>query len=403
MRKTNWQNLYHQSQQLTKPTAIDHLLSETEIGTLETLVIQILNKFLDRGELHKGIKIYVDKKLRNDIVDLMQARRPQATESLADWCQQIFGAQKFGVVFNSLEAYDNRIGEVMVGIVQELIEVAGLPLGGLSFLFFMGNYGFTPFGIHKEAKGEEGFLFHLGPAQKKFYTWDSADYNQIEHNTQVFHDVAGMIDEAKCYTLSPASVMFIPHQVYHIANTETFSLSVVMDYINPAKETLVKELAQRIGEATVLPQPTADYLPPLKNNAAASVPTNYIDPVALHQQFNRALEQKILKLKSNLGILKPSIRETGKYLPNGNFITYGKSIFPIYEYQENAAVSYLIARGNLIQILPHQNIVTILAQWNKAQQLSLSDLQEYLQPNWELSNIYGLIDELHRLGAIEVE
>lgn len=403
MRKTNWQQLYNKSQQLTKPTSIDHLLSETEMETLEILVIRVLNKFLDRGELHKGIKIYVNKELRNDIVDLMQTNRPNETESLADWCKKIFGTQKFGVVFNSLEAYDNKIGEVMGSVVRELIEIAGLPLGGLSFLFFMGNYGFTPFGIHKEAKGEEGFLFHLGPAQKKFYTWDDEEYNKIEHNTQVFHQVEEMLPASKCYILSPASVMFIPNQVYHIANTATFSLSVVMDYINPAKETLIKELAQNIGKNPIQLQRTSNYLSPLKNDLNQDILTNYFEPSDLQQQFSKALELKILKLKSNAGMLQPSIVETGKHLPNGNFITYGKSLFPIFEYQENTTESCLIARGNVIKIIPHKNIKVILDQWNQVQELSFTDLQQYLQPMWKLSDIYSLVSELHRLGAIEIE
>ena len=33
---------------------------------------------------------------------------------------------------------------------------------------FIGNYGFTPFGVHKENIGEEGFLFHMGPGKKTF-------------------------------------------------------------------------------------------------------------------------------------------------------------------------------------------------------------------------------------------
>jgi len=112
----------------------------------------------------------------------------------------------------------------MCSIISPLLKKAGLPLGGLSFLFFMGNYGFTPFGIHKEAKGEEGFLFHLGPADKKFYTWDIEEYNKIEHNAKVFHEVDEMLPVAKCYELNRKSVMFIPHHLYHIGNTEDFSL-----------------------------------------------------------------------------------------------------------------------------------------------------------------------------------
>ncbi|MFT6337418.1 MAG: hypothetical protein ACJATI_004181, partial [Halioglobus sp.] len=178
-----WKSLYTKTNGLTKPNSIDNLLLAEERIKLEKSIIQVLNSFLDKGETHVGIKIYVEKVLRNDFVEVMASNRPQKNESLEDWSAKIFGDNKFGVVFNSLESYDNEIGELMCSIVSPLLEHAGLPLGGLSFLFFMGNYDFTPFGIHKEAIGEEGFLFHLGPGEKEFYTWDTEEFNAVAHNT----------------------------------------------------------------------------------------------------------------------------------------------------------------------------------------------------------------------------
>ena len=166
----HWHQLYGQSEKLTQATSIHNAFSDDDITFVEQRLKNVLKRFLEKGELHKGFKVYVDQKLDNSYIKRMAEQPPSGNESIHDWCMSIFGDQKFGFIFNSLESYDNGLVERMCNIVHPLLEQAGMPLGGLSFLFFMGNYGFTPFGIHKEAKGEEGFLFHMGPSPKTFYT-----------------------------------------------------------------------------------------------------------------------------------------------------------------------------------------------------------------------------------------
>ena len=90
-----WEDLYAKTNRLNRPFSIDNLLTEKEILELEKTIIKILNIFLDRGELHKGIKIYVNKILRNDIVDKMLKIRPAENESLGEWSMKIFGKEKF--------------------------------------------------------------------------------------------------------------------------------------------------------------------------------------------------------------------------------------------------------------------------------------------------------------------
>jgi hypothetical protein len=376
-----WKSLYTKTNGLTKPNSIDNLLLAEERIKLEKSIIQVLNSFLDKGETHVGIKIYVEKVLRNDFVEVMASNRPQKNESLEDWSAKIFGDNKFGVVFNSLESYDNEIGELMCSIVSPLLEHAGLPLGGLSFLFFMGNYGFTPFGIHKEAIGEEGFLFHLGPGEKEFYTWDTEEFNAVAHNTEVFHEVEEMLPSSKKYTLKSSSVMFIPHQVFHIGNSNEFSLSVVMDYINPSKDYLEKELT--------------------KDNSNNEI-EGYVDLESISTKFRKALDRRILKLKSNGGLLNPSLLNNKIRLPNGAFSIKGKEVFPIFAQDMGNGNILILARGNEIVARYHNNLKGVLLKLKEGEVLTLQTLKDYLFPEWELCDIYSLVNDLMEVEAIEV-
>lgn len=398
--KDSWNQLYSDSEQFTKATSFHEVFTQDDIRFIESRLKVVLNTFLTLGELNKGIKVYVDKQLRNDYPMKMAEQKPTKKESLQDWCHSIFGEEKFGVVFNSLESYDNKLVERMCKIIHPLLEKAGMPLGGLSFLFFMGNYGFTPFGIHKEAKGEEGFLFHMGPNNKTFYTWDIEEYNAIEHNTEVFHNVEDMLPMAKSYELSPKSVMFIPNHLYHIANTEEFSFSVVMDYINPSREAIEKKIAKKIADEMTHRSNGNNYVPPMNWNSAPDWKVLY-DRNSWEEKFKYALTRYITQLQSNHGVLLPAIQEVGNYIQSEHLAIQGKPLFPLLSYEDAQQQYFLMARGREIPIKKNAHLSKVLKDLNCGQTFTFEELKTHLLDDWELSDIYELVSYLLLYDAVE--
>ncbi len=343
----------------------------------------------------------MDHTLRNDLVPKIALTRPQADQTLEEWALKVFEGGKFGLVFNSLEEYDNELAVIMSSITAPLIKTAGLPLGGLSFLFFMGNYGFTPFGIHKESKGEEGFLFHLGPGKKEFYAWDDEELNKIEYFTKVFHDeIDEMLPSSKKYLLTSGSAMFIPNQVYHIANTTEFSLSVVMDYINPSMDTLEKELAKAIASSKYTSVNINPYLSPVQLEDKQS--SQILNSDSIMSQFKRAFDRRLLRLKSNGGILKKSITNRKSRVPNGLFSISSKKSFPILLHETASKDVIVFARGHEISMKPHPQLQYVIDQLNSTNGISFTQLQGLLLPKWDMVDIYSLISKLLVAEAVEV-
>ncbi|CAM1365523.1 conserved hypothetical protein [Tenacibaculum sediminilitoris] len=399
---TTWEQFYKNSENLTKPSAVENLLSNNDITFLKQELKNIINRFLDKGELHKGIKVYINNELQNGIAEEMAINKPKENETIEEWCGNFFRDKKFGVVFNSLETFSNELTERMCHIVAPLLQKAGMPLGGLSFLFFMGNYGFTPFGIHKEAKGEEGFLFHLGPNSKDFYTWDIEKYNQIEHNTQVFHEVDTMLSTSTKYPLKAKSAMFIPHHVYHIAKTDEFSLSVVMDYINPSRDYLEKKIATQIASKKLQKNPNVGYLPPVDITTEELDWNPLLNPKTWEQQFKKALSKYITGLKSNAGVLQPSIVENKEGVPNPPFQITGKTTFPLLIHTESTEKTFVMARGNEVVVSNNSQLSTIIEKLNTGKTISFEELQNHLTPTWELMDVFDFVSQLARVGAITI-
>ncbi|WP_428743493.1 RNA methylase [Tenacibaculum sp.] len=397
-----WKKLYLNSKEFTKPTSVDNILSDADVTFLKEELKNIINRFLDKGGLHKGIKVYINHELQNGIAEEMATNRPKDNENIEQWCTRFFGNQKFGIVFNSLETYSNEFTEKMSHIVAPLLQKAGMPLGGLSFLFFMGNYGFTPFGIHKDSKGEDGFLFHLGPNDKGFYTWDIEEYNQIEHHTKVFHEVELMLPKSTKYPLKTKAVMFIPHQVYHIAKTDEFSLSVIMDYINPSRDSLEKKIASQIALNELPKNPTIDYLMPVDFTTKQLDWNILLNRETWEQQYKKALLKYIIGLKSNAGVLHPSIPRNNEGLPNPPFQIMGKTIFPLLTHVDNTDKICIMARGNEIPVSNNPKLSLIFDKLNNGETISFNELQNHLTPTWELIDIFDLISQLWRVEAITI-
>ncbi|WP_459209555.1 RNA methylase [Aquimarina rhabdastrellae] len=398
--KSIWNTSYSNSSQLTKPTNIVQLLSEQDITTIKSLLKDVILSFIKSKEHHLGLKIFIDKTLRNDAISRIIDSPPSKDCSLEDWSQQLFKDEKFGMVLNALETYDNSFSEKAANIVQPLLQKAGLPLGGLSFLCFIGNYGFTPFGIHKEASGEEGFLFHLGPEVKQFYTWDDPNYNKIKHNTQVFHDVEGMLPTATCYELAPGDAMFIPHQVFHIANSSEFSISFVMDYVKPSKDKLDNLLAQKVVEMSL--KTSSSYVETIPLEASSSSWSSYIDSNQFQHKINLALQHHIYSLKSNAGLINPSVLNTKISFPSPPFTIKGKSTFPIFYMQSTINIITLFMRGHSFNYKNVPQLIKLISKLNTGEQIPYEELLSSLSNTYELSEIFGLIDDLLRTETITV-
>jgi len=401
MNLSTWKSFLDDSNNLSKPAQAKQLVSTKDIVEIKLLLIKVLRGFLAKEDLHVGLKIYINNELRNDLIEKMAANPPGLEHSFKDWSQQIFGDQKFGVILIGLEEYSNSFAEKVANIVRPLLENTGLPLDGLSFLFFMGNYGFTPFGVHKESTGEDGILFHLGPENKEFYTWDDPKYNAIEHNSEVFHNVSEMLNEGKSYELEPGDAMAIPHYVYHIGNTPKFSLSVVLDYVNPPKDRFENELIKATAEEVLLSHDA--YEKPIKLNAPQSDLNDVLDLHSIQKKMEITLTRKILGLKSNGGIRRKS-NTTGTRIPqSGTFSIKGKEIFPIYLDVQNSKETLIFARGHRIVLKNHPMLPQLIGQLNKGEQMTLNSIRQLMEPIWDLVDTYSLTDQLLRVEAIVID
>lgn len=393
MNKANWERMLKANEDLTKAAHVEQFIPSEELNDFHALMTDVLSGFIKEQQQHIGLKVFVEQERNREAEAEMMKKAPTQEQGLEAWGNEIFQGKKFGIILNNLEKYSNPFSVKAAKLAEPLLEMTGLPLGGLATLCFLGNYGFTPFGIHKENRGEEGFLMHFGPGEKVFYTWDTEEYLQMS-NGSITHPIEPrFLDKATAYTMKPGDAFFVPSNRFHIAQTEEFSLSMVLDYFNPIEDTfkqkLLAKLSQReAGKGRILE--TTSW-----QGEMDAV------PISLDHDLESVYQDHILSLRSNGGF----IEKTQSIQPSFSFMEDEFVLlkpFQIFYKPKGEKHLNVFVRGHE-QVFPdHGNLRLFLDKLNHGDSFGLSDVQS-LMPQMDVQEIFMLLSYLQMNGGLEAK
>ena len=181
---------------------------------------------------------------------------PLEEEDMDRWRNRVFGEEKFSIIINQCEQLSVHLSAYLGTCVEHLRDLAGIPLLGYNLTIFMGNYGFTPLGVHHDGTGNNVLHFHVGPGDKVMYNWDEQLYTP---------EVAALpLDKqlalAEEFRFSAGDLYFMPWNKYHIGNTEDFSIGFTLWFNNPTRASYMKKLTDDVlvgliddGETVIQP------------------------------------------------------------------------------------------------------------------------------------------------------
>lgn len=377
--KRDWKSVLDQTAHLTRAASISQLLDESEIEELLQALRTVWSEFAAAGKPNQGLKVFIEQSLDQSAMnEVIKNPLEDGDADLEAWCNRIFDGKRFGMIINKIESYSNRVSEIMGKVTLPLLKEAGLPLEGLSWLSFMGNYGVTPFGIHKEVEGEEGILFHLGPAPKKFYIWDTNEYLKLSGGSHTFPLTDELLASSSSFELQPGDAFFIPHHTYHVANTDEFSISVVLDYTNPKESHFLDKILRQI-----LDEQGRDEGGKVMEAFPLGANEDKVRSLSHSLQSNDVFEKVVKKylhvLESNAGIRTPSKRIAAQNFGREDMMRLKEPFQIVYTPSE------MFVRGHVLQPLQHHHMQTIVSNWNNGKAYSLEELAEILSP--ELSEM----------------
>jgi hypothetical protein len=137
--------------------------------------------------------------------------------------------RRFGVLLNNLQTYHWNHWLQVKSFLGGFYQAFGVPLSGVDSTLFMGNYLYTPFGVHKDDLHIFNFVIQgqkvmsLWPFEKLAHREElpKDGPNLIDHNALIHlrdkADEEQLLSQAKFLEASPGDVLFWPASYWHRA------------------------------------------------------------------------------------------------------------------------------------------------------------------------------------------
>lgn len=150
-------------------------------------------------------------------------RAPAEEEQIHTWFAALFGGEPSGIILNKAERWASELTTKLAPHLRELRAAYPLTVE-FQIVLFVGDYGFTPFGVHRDEPCASVIHLNLGPAKKTFLIFDPKVSNSPGFLSDV--SIPKLLRIAKSFNAEQGDIFFLPANYYHVAEAREFSVDV---------------------------------------------------------------------------------------------------------------------------------------------------------------------------------
>ncbi len=363
----------------------------------------IFSKFKD-AKSDADIDVYVNNGKRFDFPPKVQAAAYDPSTSLDKHIRETIGEDNYCLTINALTKWDPHFTVHMQNeIVQPILESKKGVFNGLSFYMFMGNYGYTSFGAHKDP--DHSLIFQLGPANKEVWIWPNEQWKELNNGSlRNSFDFDRLIPEAQYYDLAPGDFLFIPKDCFHLFKTPDLSFMLGGIITNASNESLIMDGMELY----------------LKEKGVNS--RQYFDPSLLGEEVQNVFQKTMGEDEeyTNEVIMENLIRHKLMLMSNGYLINLPDEkdglekidaakeyIVPNgfeLQYMDFGEVIQVYVRGKSIELPKSESFEKCLKRLNSNQPFSYKDFEASLKPEWPDNTIEYFFKQIYKLnGCYELQ
>ncbi|OPC39842.1 hypothetical protein [Elizabethkingia anophelis] len=237
-----WKDFVKTNRDFTETCVIKNAIDSTMLDELNAGIMEVLRNRLVLKDINDGFRVYIEGiEQKEDYLNELCLTPPNKDDDITSYTSRIFD-KKFGFIINSGERHSDYISKNILKAITPLIGLKGLPPLGLEITIFIGNYGWTPLGIHQDHRGENVIHFHLGPGSKQMYIWDEDTYKELtdlKHNNT---DITPLLPYAKEFSFGMGDLYYMPWNKFHVGNTEELSIGITLWFNNPSKRKYLNKM-----------------------------------------------------------------------------------------------------------------------------------------------------------------
>ncbi|MCT3944618.1 hypothetical protein HZQ28_07850 [Elizabethkingia anophelis] len=419
-----WTSFLNKSHNLTNTIVAKNAFSSEDSDLLSNEILNVMRQLCRLRTNKYGYRAYIDGKLATEEgLNYIFDSPPHKEENVTEYAKRVFPEKEFGMIINGCEKFSDPLSRKLLELLSPLIEEIGIPLTGLSVHTFIGNYGYTPLGIHKDNRGENVIHFHLGPGGKEMYNWADDVYEEIEgkkkNEDKQFDD---LIVHAEKFPFEAGDIYFMPWDKYHLGKSHGLSIGVTVWFNNPPKVKLFDSIISSLSKQYMLTgdKPMEVMLPVKDVKGKESFDELFelfndeekLFELPFSELFKVLHDDFKLALFSNAGwkTRTISLSDEDLFSINDYMILKGKTVelvkpFRIY-YRKSLDESEIIifARGSKVKFKYNESIERLLDLINTGEKMNTRDLLDTLPSDWPESiglYILGLLYDKRTIQLTE--
>jgi len=240
--KNWWRQFINETHDLTNARTFKHCIRHSDVQLLRSGVVEALRtKYLQQNGA-EDLRIYIGSELKSETyLEHLFECPPSISEGISTYTNRTF-EEDFCIILNKGEKYSEILSRHVLEMIEPLFLNLGIPALGADITVFVGNYGWTPLGIHRDRPGENVFHFHLGPSPKTIYLWSDEMYQAISGGRQNNNNIEPILPHARVHTQYAGDMFFMPWDLFHVGRSDELSVTVTVWLNNSPREKYVKTL-----------------------------------------------------------------------------------------------------------------------------------------------------------------
>lgn len=390
-----WLSILQKTGSFTLPDVQYNVLENEDKTNFKKWIFDVIRYICMNKTNAYGFRVYVDGEIvSNDYLNTnVYPNIPAIDDDGSQWIEEVFQQQKFGIILNDSEKFSLQIAERLSAMIQPLLENLGVPSNGMHTTVFIGNYGFTPLGIHQDHFGANVIHFHLGPGDKTMYTWEAGLFESADGKNKKLEELLPL---ATAHHFKEGDLFFMPWDQYHIGKTDEISIGLTVWFDNHSNQALFERLLKSIAlefNNTELQEITK------MQNGIVNIDLAPVDAIfrnnenAVTLSFKELLKEAFLDFKlalfSNCGwtSVPISMSQLSDFKVEENFDRMDNTAvqlpypFKLYHTADREKLT-IYARGAKITMKYHPLLLAIIERLNTNEVITTNSLLSELNTEW---------------------
>lgn len=227
--KNTWKDIIFESGKFKNPVHFKGFFDEAFV--LESDLNELIDNFIkDTNPIKKNsLRFYSDGR-QDEFEDMLCRTEIKNEENCNDWILRNISKPNYGFVLNRAEKWSEVIATKIAEFSTQICDFFDSNKIVVETVLFMGNYGYSPFGVHIDEGDTYIFHIHLGPNKKKMMLWTPEEYLKANNSLCRNFRPDSILPSGTVYEYEQQDLFFFPGNLYHVGLTEEYSamLAVVV-------------------------------------------------------------------------------------------------------------------------------------------------------------------------------